>query len=59
MKKILLLLACLLLLATGCAIQKSSPPTPLQVEKGAVQPLVYYTGNDAPAAMGAFRYSDE
>ena len=58
MKKILLFL-CLLLLAAGCATQKSSPPASLQAERGAVQPLVYYDGNDKPAAMGMFRYSDE
>ena len=55
MKNNLLLLACLLLIATSCATQKSSP----QTERGAVQPLVYYDGNDKPAAMGIFRYSDE
>ena len=59
MKKILLLLLGLSLLAASCATQKSSPPASLRAERGAVQPLVYYTGNDAPAVMGAFRYSDE
>ena len=57
--KIFFLLAGLLLLAASCATQKSSPPAPLQAERGAVQPLVYYDGNDEPAAMGMFRYSDE
>ena len=55
MKKILLLLLGLSLLATGCATQKSS----LQAERGAVQPPVYYTGNDELAAMGMFRYAEE
>ena len=59
MKKILLFL-CLLLLAASCATQKSSPPATLQAEKGAVQPLVYYTGNDEPAASsGVVTYSNE
>ena len=54
MKKSLLFL-CLLLLVAGCATQKSSP----QTERGAVQPLVYYDGNDKLAAMGMFRYAEE
>ena len=53
--KIFFLLAGLLLLAAGCATQKPSP----QTERGAVQPLVYYDGNDKPVAMGMFRYADE
>ena len=60
MKKIFSLLAGLLLLAAGCATQKSSPPAPLQAERGAVQPPVYYTGNDEPAASsGVVTYSNE
>ena len=60
MKKIFFLFACLLLLATGCATQKSSSPASLQAERGAVQPPVYYTGNDAPAASsGVVTYNNE
>jgi hypothetical protein len=60
MKKILLLLLGLSLLAASCATQKSSPQTPLQGERGAVQPAVYYTGNSEPAASsGVVFYSGE
>ncbi|MDR3133418.1 MAG: hypothetical protein LBU42_05280 [Prevotellaceae bacterium] len=52
MKKMLLLFAGLLLLVTGCATQKT---TTTHVESIPV----YYTGNDEPAAVGVFRYSDE
>ena len=50
MKKILLFL-CLLLLAAGCATQKR---TVSHVENIPV----YYTGQDAPAAMAVFRYAE-
>ena len=52
MKKIFFLFTCLLLLATGCATQKT---TPSRVENIPV----YHDGNDKPAAMAVFRYSDE
>ena len=54
MKKILLFL-CLLLLAASCA----SLTVGGRQSQLAVEPLVYYDGNDKPAAMGMFRYSDE
>jgi hypothetical protein len=49
--KFFFLFVCLALLATSCATQKSSPPTPLQAERGAEQAPVYYDGNDDPAAF--------
>ncbi|MDR0693765.1 MAG: hypothetical protein LBF81_00495 [Prevotellaceae bacterium] len=53
MKKIIFLFLCLLLLATGCATQKQ---TVSRVESV----LVYYTGDDKPAAFsGVVYYSDE
>jgi hypothetical protein len=58
MKQILFIFLCLLLLATNCATQKSSPPTPLQAEGKCVVP-VYYNGNDEPAGCGVFLYSEE
>ena len=42
MKKLFFLLACLLLLAAGCATQKQTADKTV--------PHVYYTGNDEPAA---------
>jgi hypothetical protein len=48
--KFFFLLAGLLLLAAGCATQKSSPSTPFQAERAVVQPPIYYDGNDEPAA---------
>ena len=50
--KICFLLVGLLLLAASCATQKQ---TASRVENAPV----YYDGNDEPAAMGMFRYSDE
>ncbi|MDR3133431.1 MAG: hypothetical protein LBU42_05345 [Prevotellaceae bacterium] len=52
MKKMLLLLAGLLLLAAGCATQKTT------ISHAESIPM-YYTGNGEPAAVGVFRYSDE
>ena len=52
MKKFLLLLAGLLLLAAGCATQKTTTSNVEGIP-------VYYTGNDEPAAVGVFRYSEE
>ena len=49
--KFFFLLACLWLLATGCATQKQ---TASRVENIPV----YYTGQDAPAAMAVFRYAE-
>ena len=51
MKKIFFLLACLLLLAAGCATQKR---TVSRVENIPV----YYTGQDEPAAFAMFRYAE-
>jgi uncharacterized protein YceK len=50
MKKILLFL-CLLLLAAGCATQKTTTSH--------VACPVYYNGNDQPAAYGAYLYSEK
>jgi uncharacterized protein YcfL len=47
MKKILLLFLCLLLLAASCA----SSTVGSKQSQSAVEPLVYYTGNDEPAAF--------
>jgi hypothetical protein len=55
MKKILLLLLGLSLLATSCA---SSTVGSTQ-SQSAVTPPVYYTGNDEVAPMGVFRYSEQ
>jgi uncharacterized lipoprotein YajG len=49
--KIFFLLACLLLLAAGCATQKT-------ITSNAACP-VYYNGNDEPAAFAVFRYTEE
>jgi hypothetical protein len=54
MKKILLLLVGLSLLATSCA----SSIVGSKQSQSAVKPTVYYTGNDEPAPVGMFRYSD-
>jgi uncharacterized lipoprotein YajG len=52
MKKIFFLLACLLLLAAGCATQKTATSN--------VACPVYYNGNDEPAASsGVVTYSNE
>jgi hypothetical protein len=48
MKKILLLLLGLSLLATSCA----SSTVGSKQSQSAVEPPVYYTGNDEPAAFG-------
>ncbi|MDR3133605.1 MAG: hypothetical protein LBU42_06235 [Prevotellaceae bacterium] len=52
MKKIFFLLASLLLIAASCATQKTTASNAESIP-------VYYTGNDEPAAVGVFRYSDE
>ena len=57
MKKILLFLLGLSLLATRCATQKSSPTTPLQAERGVAS--VYYNGNDEPVTGSMFLYKEE
>jgi hypothetical protein len=51
MKKILFLLLCLSLLATGCATHKTAA-------SHAVNIPVYYTGNGEPAAAGVYLYPD-
>jgi hypothetical protein len=52
MKKILLLLASLLLVAAGCATQKTTASNAESIP-------VYYTGNDEPAAVGVSRYNEQ
>ena len=52
MKK-MLLLACLLLLATGCATQKT-----ITSNMESVVPI-YYDGNNEPAICGLFLYSEK
>ncbi|MDR3132560.1 MAG: hypothetical protein LBU42_00860 [Prevotellaceae bacterium] len=52
MKILLLLLAGLLLLATGCATQKTTASNAENIP-------VYYTGKDEPAAVGVFRYNEQ
>jgi hypothetical protein len=60
MKKFLLLLLCLALLATSCATQKTTVLTPDPSPKArGVAPPVYYDGNGEPAAFAMFRYADE
>jgi hypothetical protein len=55
MKKNLLLLLCLLLLATSCATQKTTVLTPDHSPKarGVEQSPVYYTGNNEIATSSA------
>jgi hypothetical protein len=55
MKKILLLLLGLSLLAASCA----SSTVGSKQSQSAVTPLVYYTGNDEPAPVGVFRYAEQ
>jgi hypothetical protein len=51
MKKILLLLLGLSLLATSCASLTGGS----KQSQSAVEPIVYYTGNDEPAAFAISR----
>jgi uncharacterized lipoprotein YajG len=51
--KCFFLLACLLLLATGCATQKTTTSNAKCVVP------VYYNGNDEPVTGGVFLYSEE
>jgi hypothetical protein len=53
MKKFFFLLAMIAGIAISCISQKSSPPAPLQAERGVEQPPVYLTGRDEPAASSA------
>ncbi|MDR3132829.1 MAG: hypothetical protein LBU42_02250 [Prevotellaceae bacterium] len=52
MKKVILLLAGLLLVAAGCATQKTTASNAENIP-------VYYTGKDEPAAVGVFRYKEQ
>ncbi|MDR3134265.1 MAG: hypothetical protein LBU42_09670 [Prevotellaceae bacterium] len=52
MKKNFFLLAGLLLLAAGCATQKTTASNVENIP-------VYYTGNDEPAAVGVSRYNKQ
>jgi hypothetical protein len=54
MKKLFFLLGLLLVLATSCATQKSSPTALLPTARGEVLPSEYLSGNNEAVAMNCW-----